>query len=88
MGDRPLGPAATAAAIAALGFTVGLAGDACHVASGATRYEWDGVPEIWRSQVWFPLLVSGAVLLAAWSGNRAGLPSAIGGAGRTSTAAG
>ena len=38
MRDRPLGPAAAAAAIAALGFAVGLAGDACHVASGATHY--------------------------------------------------
>jgi hypothetical protein len=65
----------TAVTIAALGFVVALAGDACHVASGATRYEWDGVPEIWRSQVWFPFLVAGAVLLAAWSGRRAGLPA-------------
>ena len=48
-----------AVTIAALGFGVALAGDACHVASGATRYEWDGVPEIWRSQVWFPFLVAG-----------------------------
>ncbi len=60
----------TAVTIAALGFVVALAGDACHVASGATRYEWDGVPEIWRSQVWFPFLVAGAVLAAAWSGRR------------------
>jgi hypothetical protein len=73
--DRPLGSAATAAAVAALGFAVALAGDACHVASGATRYEWDGVPELWRSQVWFPFLVAGAVLLAAWSADRAGLPA-------------
>jgi hypothetical protein len=72
--DRVLTPAATAATIAALGFVVGLAGDACHVASGTTRYEWDGVPTIWRSAVWFPFLVAGAVLLAAWSGERAGLP--------------
>jgi hypothetical protein len=65
---RPLSPAATAAAIAALGFVVGLAGDACHVASGTTTYEWDGVPTIWRSAIWFPFLVAGAVVLAAWSG--------------------
>ena len=63
----------TAVTIAALGFVVALAGDACHVAAGATRYEWDGVPEIWRSQVWFPFLVAGAVLAAAWSGRRLGL---------------
>ena len=60
----------TALTIAALGFVVALAGDACHVASGATRYEWEGVPEIWRSQVWFPFLVAGAVLAAAWAGRR------------------
>jgi hypothetical protein len=74
--DRALTPAATAATIAALGFVVGLAGDACHVASGTTRYEWDGVPSLWRSAIWFPFLVAGAVLLAAWSGERAGLPAA------------
>jgi hypothetical protein len=74
--DRALTPAATAAAVAALGFAVGLAGDACHVASGTTRYEWDGVPTIWRSAAWFPFLVAGAVLPAAWSGERAGLPAA------------
>ena len=68
-------PRRSALAIAALGFGVGLAGDACHVASGTTRYEWDGVPEIWRSQVWFPFLVAAAVLFAAWMGRRADLPS-------------
>jgi hypothetical protein len=73
--DRPLGPLATAAAIAALGFVVGLAGDATHVASGTTVYETD-VPDIWRSGIWFPFLVSGAVLLAAWAAERAGLPAA------------
>jgi hypothetical protein len=67
---RPLGSAATAAVIAALGFAVGLAGDACHVASETTRYEWDGVPTIWRSAIWFPLLVAGAVVLAAWLAER------------------
>jgi hypothetical protein len=64
----------TAVKILALGFFVGLAGDACHVASGTTRYEWDGVPEIWKSQLWFPFLVAGAVLAAAWLSERAGLP--------------
>ena len=73
---RELSPAATAAAVAVLGFAVGLAGDACHVASGTTRYEWTGVPEIWRSRAWFPVLLTGAVLLAAWAGERSGLPVA------------
>jgi hypothetical protein len=65
----------SAAAIAALGFAVALVGDACHVASGTTRYEWDALPEIWRSRAWFPFLVAGAVLLAAWMGRRADLPA-------------
>lgn len=40
-------------------------GDAGHVASGTTRYLWDDVPTIWRSAVWFPVLVSGGVLAMA-----------------------
>jgi hypothetical protein len=67
---RPLGPAATAVTIAALGFAFGLAGDACHVASGTTHYEWDGVPTIWRSAIWFPVLLAGAVVGAAWLAER------------------
>lgn len=72
---QPLGAAATAGVIAALGFVVSLAGDATHVASGTTVYEWEDVPEIWRSAIWFPFMVGGAVLLAALAGERAGLPS-------------
>ena len=30
---------------------------------------------IWKSAIWFPFVVAGAVLLAAWSGERAGLPA-------------
>jgi hypothetical protein len=73
--DRNLGPAATAAVIAGLGFAVGLAGDATHVATETTSYETD-VPEVWRSGVWFPFLLAGAVLLAAWSAERIGIPAA------------
>src|SRR3954470_5557633 len=72
---REYGPGKTALAIAALGFGVGLAGDACHVASGTTHYEWDGVPTIWKSAIWFPLLVAGAVLAAAWLSERARTPA-------------
>lgn len=43
-------------------------GDAGHVASGTTRYLWDDVPTIWRSAVWFPVLVSGGVLAMAAAG--------------------
>lgn len=55
----------TAAIIFGLGFAVSIAGDACHVAAGVTRYEWDGVPVLWRSAIWFPLLVAGGVLALA-----------------------
>lgn len=72
---RPLSPVATGAVVAALGAVVGLAGDACHVASGTTTYEWSDVPVIWKSQIWFPVLLAGAVLAAAWAGGRAGLPA-------------
>jgi hypothetical protein len=69
---RELSAGRTAGAIVAIGFVVGLAGDACHVASGTTEYQWDWVPTIWRSAVWFPLLLGGAVLSAALAGERWG----------------
>lgn len=59
----------------ALALVVGLAGDACHVAAGTTRYEWDGVPAVWRSAIWFPVALAGAVLAAAWLSERAGTPA-------------
>ncbi|MFZ0142155.1 MAG: hypothetical protein WAL70_13820 [Aeromicrobium sp.] len=58
-----------------LGFGIGLAGDACHVASGTTVYDWDGVPTLWNSAIWFPFLVGLAVLGAAEVGSRLDLPS-------------
>lgn len=61
---------AAAASIAGLGAVVGLAGDATHVASGTTQYEWDGVPEIWRSAIWFPVLLAGGILALALIGER------------------
>lgn len=76
MSPRPLSAAATAAVIAILGLTVGLAGDACHVASHTTRYEWSGVPAVWRSAIWFPPLLSASVLAAAWVSDRADMPAA------------
>ena len=66
----------TAAQILALGVLVGLAGDACHVEAGVTRYEWDGVPVIWRSAIWFPLLLGAGVLALAWTGRRSSLAPA------------
>lgn len=65
----------TALVIAVLGFAIGLAGDACHVASGTTTYEWDALPLIWKSRAWFPFLVAGAVTGGAWLAARAGLPA-------------
>ena len=62
--------------ILAIGFAVSLAGDASHVTSGTTRYADSWVPTIWESKLWFPFLVAGSVLLAAWVGRRAGLPGA------------
>ena len=72
MSTRRLSAPATAAAIAMLGLVVALAGDACHVASHTTTYRWSGVPTVWRSAIWFPVLVSSAVLAAAWLSERAG----------------
>ena len=75
MAERALSPGATAAVILVLALIVGLAGDACHVAAGTTNYEWDGVPTVWRSAIWFPLALSGSVLAAAWLSERAGTPA-------------
>lgn len=58
----------------ALGAAVGLVGDACHVASGLTRYTWPGVPALWKSAFWFPLVVGAAVASVARLGERLGLP--------------
>ena len=65
----------TALKVAALGFAVGLAGDACHVASGTTHYDVSGMPVIWRSALWFPVAVGLAVLGGAWLGARAAPPA-------------
>lgn len=66
---------ATALVIVGLGAGVGLAGDACHVASGTTHYDVEGFPTLWRSALWFPLAVGLAVLGAAWLADRAAPPA-------------
>jgi hypothetical protein len=58
-----------------LGFAIGLAGDATHVASGTTAYDWVGVPTVWNSAIWFPFIVGLAVLGAAEVGSRLSLPT-------------
>jgi hypothetical protein len=68
-------PPTTASVIAVLGAAVGLAGDACHVASGTTHYDVEGMPAVWRSAVWFPVAVGLAVLMAAWVSYRSGFPA-------------
>lgn len=73
---RRLGSVRTALAIAAIAFAAGLVGDACHVAAGTTHYEWGGVPTIWRSAIWFPFVLAGALVVAAWLSERSGLPPA------------
>ncbi len=69
-----LTPTPSRAAVFALGFGIGLAGDAGHVASGTTAYDWSGVPTLWHSAIWFPFAVGFAVLGAAEVGRRAALP--------------
>jgi hypothetical protein len=64
----------TAATVFALGFVISLAGDATHVASGTTAYDWDGVPTLWKSAVWFPFAVALSVLGTAWFAERFGPP--------------
>jgi hypothetical protein len=76
MFTRALGTGPTAAVVFAIGFAISLAGDATHVASGTTRYEWEGVPAIWKSALWFPFAVAGAVLAAAWLAERLGMAPA------------
>lgn len=66
----------TAARVFVLGFVVSLLGDACHVASRTTRYEWGGVPEIFNSAIWFPFLVATGVLVLARLGRDSSLPAA------------
>src|SRR5580765_2068704 len=52
-------------ALFALGAAGGLIGDAGHVASGTTRYLSHALPFVWKSQLWFPLLVGGATCAVA-----------------------
>jgi hypothetical protein len=58
----------------ALGATIGLIGDACHISSGLTRYTWAGVPVIWKSACWFPPVVGGSLVVVARLGAAFGLP--------------
>jgi hypothetical protein len=48
-----------------VGAAGGLVGDAGHVLSGTTRYLDHGVPFVWESAIWFPVLVGAATVGAA-----------------------
>jgi hypothetical protein len=69
-----LGAIATDLTLLALGFVASLIGDACHVASGMTRYTWQGLPSVGYSAFWFPLVSSVSILTVARAGNRLRLP--------------
>ena len=49
-----------------LGAAGGLVGDQGHVVSGTTTYLDRGVPFVWESALWFPLLVGGATAALGW----------------------
>lgn len=54
------------AALFAIGAVGGLIGDMCHVESGTTRYLDDPFPYVWRSQLWFPLMVGAGTAALGW----------------------
>ncbi len=64
----------TLACLFALGAGIALIGDASHVQAGITEYLWDDVPTIWKSAIWFPLVVGSAVAVTGWLGSRSSLP--------------
>ena len=57
------GGLATLFAIGAIG---GLIGDMCHVVSGTTVYLEDPFPYVWKSQLWFPLMVGSGTASLGW----------------------
>jgi hypothetical protein len=50
----------------------GLIGDMCHVESGTTVYLDDPLPFVWRSQLWFPILVGAGTAALGWTRVRLG----------------
>ena len=53
-------------ALFVVGAVGGLIGDMCHVESGTTVYLEDPLPYIWKSQLWFPLMVGGGTAALGW----------------------
>lgn len=60
----------------------GLIGDMCHVESGTTVYLEDPLPYIWRSQLWFPVMVGAGTAALGWIRVRFGPATKV--AGETS----
>ena len=54
------------AALFLVGAIGGLIGDMCHVESGTTIYLEDPLPYIWKSQLWFPIMVGGGTVALGW----------------------
>lgn len=67
------------AALFVVGAAGGLVGDMCHVVSGTTRYLEDPLPYVWRSQLWFPLMVGGGTAALGWVRVRFASRAAVGG---------
>lgn len=44
----------------------GLIGDMCHVESGTTVYLEDPLPFVWKSQLWFPVMVGAGTAALGW----------------------
>lgn len=66
MKEEPKIGVAALAALFTIGAVGGLIGDMCHVVSGTTVYLEDPLPYIWKSQLWFPLMVGGGTAALGW----------------------
>jgi hypothetical protein len=71
--------AAGLGALFVVGAAGGLVGDMCHVVSGTTRYLEDPLPYVWRSQLWFPLMVGAGTAALGWIRVRVARPGEVGG---------
>ncbi|MFN8112010.1 MAG: hypothetical protein U0R51_02305 [Solirubrobacterales bacterium] len=75
MAESGGGGGITAAGLAVLfgvGAVGGLIGDMCHVESGTTVYLEDPLPYVWKSQLWFPLMVGTGTAALGWIRVRVG----------------
>jgi hypothetical protein len=81
-------PAAGFAALFVAGAVGGLIGDMCHVESGTTVYLEDPLPYVWKSQLWFPLMVGAGTAALGWIRVRLGGAGGRGGAGGDASAGG